>query len=98
MPGLNIFRPFTSRLNRDMRNPNLKFIDLDGDGHADVLITEDNAFVWHPSLAEAGSAKHAALFKRLMKRKVPVWSSPMALNRSMSRTSVAMVSRILCAY
>jgi RHS repeat-associated protein len=48
------FRPFTSRLNRDLRDPNLKFIDLDGDGHADVLITEDDAFVWHPSLAEEG--------------------------------------------
>ena len=34
--------------------PDLKLIDLDGDGHADVLITEDDAFAWHPSLAEAG--------------------------------------------
>ena len=48
------FRPFTSHLNRDMRDPNLKFIDLNGDGHADVLITEDDAFAWHASLAEAG--------------------------------------------
>jgi len=52
--GWQPFRPFTSRLNRDMRDPNLKFIDLDGDGHADVLITEDDALVWHPSLAEEG--------------------------------------------
>ena len=48
------FRPFTSRLNRDMRDPNLKFVDLDGDGHADVLITEQDALVWHASLAEEG--------------------------------------------
>jgi RHS repeat-associated protein len=48
------FRPFTWRLNRDMRDPNLKFVDLNGDGHADILITEDDAFVWHPSLAEEG--------------------------------------------
>ena len=48
------FRPFTSRLNRAMRDPNLKFIDLNGDGHADVLITENDAFVWHSSLAEEG--------------------------------------------
>jgi hypothetical protein len=48
------FRPFTSRLNRDTHDPNLKFVDLDGDGHADVLITEDDALVWHPSLAEEG--------------------------------------------
>lgn len=48
------FRPFASRLNRDTRDPNLKFIDLDGDGHADVLITEQDVFTWHPSLAEEG--------------------------------------------
>lgn len=52
--GWQPFRPFTSRLHRDMRDPNLKFVDLDGDGHADVLITEDDALVWHRSLAEAG--------------------------------------------
>ncbi|MGH8655956.1 MAG: SpvB/TcaC N-terminal domain-containing protein, partial [Gammaproteobacteria bacterium] len=52
--GWQPFRPFTSRLNRDMRDPNLKFVDLDGDGHADVLISEDDAFIWHASLAEQG--------------------------------------------
>ncbi|MGE3163994.1 MAG: SpvB/TcaC N-terminal domain-containing protein [Planctomycetota bacterium] len=52
--GWQSFRPFTSRLNRNLRDPNLKFVDLDGDGHADVLITEDDAFVWHASLAEEG--------------------------------------------
>jgi RHS repeat-associated protein len=50
------FRTFTSRLNRDMRDPNLKFVDLDGDGHVDVLITENDALVWHASLAEEGFA------------------------------------------
>lgn len=48
------FRPFNARLSRAMSDPNLRFVDLDGDGHADVLITEDDAFVWHPSLAEDG--------------------------------------------
>ncbi|MCW5969685.1 MAG: VCBS repeat-containing protein [Blastocatellales bacterium] len=52
--GWQPFRPFTSRLNGDLRDPNLRFVDLDGDGHADVLITEDDAFVWHASLAEEG--------------------------------------------
>ena len=52
--GWQPFRPFASRLDRDLRDPNLKFVDLDGDGHADVLITEDDALVWHPSLAEEG--------------------------------------------
>ncbi|WP_216912975.1 SpvB/TcaC N-terminal domain-containing protein [Nocardia noduli] len=52
--GWQPFRPFASRLNREFRDPNLKFVDLDGDGHADVLITEDDTFVWHASLAEEG--------------------------------------------
>ena len=65
------FRPFTSRLNRDMRDPNLKFVDLDGDGHADVLITEDDAFVWHASLAEAGFGPARRVAQALDEEKGP---------------------------
>ena len=52
--GWQPFRPFTARLNRDLRDPNLRFVDLDGDGHADILLTEDDTLVWHESLAEVG--------------------------------------------
>src|SRR5690606_27813075 len=48
------FKPFTHRLSRAFADPNLRLVDLDGDGNADVLITEDNCFVWHPSLEEDG--------------------------------------------
>lgn len=48
------FRPFVSWPNVDARDPNLKFIDLDGDGRSDILVTEDHAFTWYPSLAEDG--------------------------------------------
>lgn len=47
-------RSFSSLPNISWRDPNLRFIDLTGDGHADILITEDEAFSWYPSLAEAG--------------------------------------------
>lgn len=50
------FRTFEALPNLDWANPNLKFVDLTGDGHADILISEDEAFVWHASLAEAGFA------------------------------------------
>lgn len=52
--GWQAFRPFVARLNRSLRDPNLRFVDLDGDGHADVLISEDEALVWHAALGEAG--------------------------------------------
>jgi Salmonella virulence plasmid 65kDa B protein/FG-GAP-like repeat len=69
--GWQNFRPFTSRINRDMRDPNLKFIDLDGDGHADVMITEDDALVWHASLAEAGFAAARRVSQALDEEKGP---------------------------
>jgi RHS repeat-associated protein len=33
---------------------NLRFVDLTGDGHADVLLTEDDGLSWFESLAEEG--------------------------------------------
>ena len=48
------FPPFQSLPVLDWHNPNLQFIDLTGDGLADVLISEDDAFSWHQSLASAG--------------------------------------------
>lgn len=52
--GWGPFRPLQSRLNRDLRDPNVKLVDLDGDGRADVLISEEDALVWHASLGEQG--------------------------------------------
>ena len=52
--GWETFTPFASLPNLAWKDPNLKFVDLTGDGHADVFITEDEAFTWYPSLAEAG--------------------------------------------
>jgi hypothetical protein len=48
------FRPFRTLPNLAWDDPNLRFIDLDGDGHADILITEHEVFTWYPSLAEDG--------------------------------------------
>jgi len=69
--GWQPFRPFTSRLNRDMRDPNLRLVDLDGDGYADVLISEDDAFVWHASLAEGGFGPAHRIDKVLDEEKGP---------------------------
>ena len=46
--------PFASLPNIDWQDPNLRFVDLTGDGHADALITEQDIFTWYPSLDERG--------------------------------------------
>jgi RHS repeat-associated protein len=51
------FEPFVAFRevpNIDFADPNLRFVDLDGDGHADVLISEDDVFVWYRSRARVG--------------------------------------------
>jgi RHS repeat-associated protein len=52
--GWGSFRAFRSIPVLDWSDPNLRFVDVTGDGIADVLITEDDAFKWHPSLLNEG--------------------------------------------
>lgn len=48
--------PFASLPNINWQDPNLRFVDLTGDGHADALISEHEVFTWYPSLEERGFA------------------------------------------
>jgi RHS repeat-associated protein len=48
------FKPLRSLPNLNWREPNLRFFDVTGDGRADVVITEDDALTWYPSLGEGG--------------------------------------------
>lgn len=50
----SMFKPFLHLPNIPMNDPNLHFVDLDGDGHADVLIMDRDVFTWFPSFAEKG--------------------------------------------
>ena len=54
--GWQPFRPFQSCPNISWDDPDLRMVDLDGDGLADVLITGDDAFTWYPSLGLTASA------------------------------------------
>jgi len=65
------FRPFESLPNISWQDPNLKFVDLTGDGHADIFITEDGVFTWYPSLAEKGFASGEKVRQALDEEKGP---------------------------
>ncbi len=65
------FTPFTSLPNIPWDDPNLRFIDLNGDGHADVLITEHEVFTWYASLAEEGFSSAQQVRKPLDEEEGP---------------------------
>jgi len=65
------FTPFDSLPNVAWNDPNLKFLDLTGDGHADIMITEDEVFTWHPSLAEQGFGPSIEVYKTYDEEKGP---------------------------
>jgi RHS repeat-associated protein len=52
--GWEPFKTFASLPSVDWAEPNLKFVDLTGDGLADMLLTEDGLFTLYLSLGESG--------------------------------------------
>jgi RHS repeat-associated protein len=52
--GWAAFRTFRSLPVTDWNEPNLRFVDLTGDGIPDVLITEGDEITWHASLLQEG--------------------------------------------
>jgi RHS repeat-associated protein len=48
------FVTFASRPRINWQDPNLRFLDLDGDGRADLLVAGDDCLCWYPSHGRAG--------------------------------------------
>lgn len=65
------FVPFESIPNVLWNDPNLRLIDLTGDGHADILVTENEVFTWYQSLAEKGFKSSIRVFQELDEEKGP---------------------------
>jgi len=65
------FTAFASLPNIDWKTPNLKFIDLTGDGLADLLISDDHAFVWHASRGTEGYDPEQRTLQALDEEKGP---------------------------
>lgn len=72
------FQSFTSIPNINWQDPNLRLIDLTGDGLADILIAEHDVFVWYPSKGKEGYAPSEHVRKQLDEEKGPavVFSDP----------------------
>ncbi len=54
--GWKSFAPLVSAPNIDPDDPNLRFIDVDGDGFNDILITDHDALTYYPALGRCGFA------------------------------------------
>ncbi len=65
------FRTFPSLPAIAWDDPNLRFIDLTGDGHADLVITEHEALRWYPSLGEDGFGPHVEVAQALDETRGP---------------------------
>lgn len=48
------FRAFVSYPNIDLHDPNLKFIDLNGDGIPDMLYSKEQEFIWYAGKGKLG--------------------------------------------
>ncbi len=52
--GWEPFKTFDALPELEWSDPNVKFVDLTGDGLADILLTEEGLFTLYPSLGELG--------------------------------------------
>ena len=66
------FRAFDQRLVADTADPNARLLDVDGDGRADLLLSEETAFRWCPSLGREGFGPARRVAKESNEERGPV--------------------------
>lgn len=64
-------RSFDSFPNIDTLDPNIRSIDLNGDGLADLLVTEENVMRWYPGAGEKGFEVPQTVTKAIDEEKGP---------------------------
>ena len=68
---LRKFRTFKSLPNINWNDPELRFVDLTGDGLADILITNGEVFTWYQSCGEEGFDHCSEVINQLDKERGP---------------------------
>ncbi len=72
------FRAFLETANVDLRDPNVRVFDLDGDGRPEIVLTEEQAFRWWPGRGKDGYGSSERTFKATDEEQGPtlVFSDP----------------------
>lgn len=72
------FRAFLETANVDLRDPNVRVFDLDGDGRPEIVLTEERAFRWWPGRGKDGYGPSERTFKATDEEQGPtlVFSDP----------------------
>jgi hypothetical protein len=78
---LEPFKRFRSLPEIDWSDPNVKLIDVTGDGLADILVTEEGLFTFHTGLGEEGFSGRRSCARLGTRRKAPRSSLPTAPTR-----------------
>ena len=71
VPSWQEFKAFDSWPNVYLEDPNLRMVDITGNGLADILITEDDRLVWYYSLGIEGYTPPEAALHALQEEKSP---------------------------
>jgi RHS repeat-associated protein len=65
------FTPFEQFPNINFKDPNLKFLDLDGDGIPDLLVSREQEFIWYAAKGKQGYDDYVAAAKAVDEEKGP---------------------------
>jgi hypothetical protein len=78
--GWTSFRPFLFAPLLNLEDPNLRMVDLTGDGFADMFITEDSVFTFYASMGEMGFSAAEQILSNLSENQGPriLFSDPEA--------------------
>ncbi len=49
------FQAFQQKANIDLQDPNVRLLDLTGDGKPDIVVTEENVFTWYANAGKTGN-------------------------------------------